>query len=259
MAFEFDGEKYARASRPQREWGGDLIGGLSLRGDEAILDLGCGDGALTERLAALVPKGRVVGIDASEGMIRAAEKRAGGNLSFVRMDIRDLGFREQFDLIFSNAALHWVKDHERLLRRAREALKLGGRLAWDFGCAGNCANLIATVREQMARPAFQPYFVDFEWPWTMPAPADYARLAAACGFPDAEIAELNRDRHFASAGEMIRWIDQPCIVPFLAHLPESARPAFRRAVIDQMLGRTREPGGTYFETFRRIRLAAVRR
>lgn len=259
MAFEFDGEKYAKAARPQREWGGDLIGGLSLRGDEAVLDLGCGDGALTQRLARLVPNGRALGVDASEGMIRAAEKRAGGNLSFVRMDILDIGFREQFDLIFSNAALHWVKAHDRVLRRAREALLPGGRLAWEFGCEGNCANLIATVRAQMARPEFRPRFEGFEWPWYMPAPADYARLAAENGFPEAEISEQNRDRRFASAEEMIRWIDQPCIVPFLARLPEAERPAFRQAVVDQMLDRTREADGTYFETFRRIRVLAARR
>ena len=79
--FEFNGERYAQASRHQKEWGSRLISGLRLRGCESILDLGCGDGALTEKLASLVPDGAVLGIDASQGMIDAARKHARDNLS----------------------------------------------------------------------------------------------------------------------------------------------------------------------------------
>ena len=256
MAFEFDGEKYARASRPQREWGGDLIGGLSLRGDEAILDLGCGDGALTKRLAMLVPEGRVVGIDASEGMIRAAEKRAGGNLSFVRMDIRDLGFREQFDLIFSNAALHWVKDHGRLLKNSFRALKDCGHLLWDFAGDGNCSNFFDVIRKEMESEEYGQYFKEFEWPWYMPSREDYAKIVAASGFSSCNISEVNRDRFFSDADEMIRWIDQPSIVPFVRALPEGVREKFRDAVVRAMLDRTLQADGTCFETFRRIQVRA---
>lgn len=70
--FEFNGEKYRQASRHQKEWGSRLMAGLKLNGREAILDLGCGDGVLTDQLALLVPDGRVVGLDASEGMIQTA-------------------------------------------------------------------------------------------------------------------------------------------------------------------------------------------
>ena len=87
--FEFDGEKYKKASRHQKEWGNSLIEGLELKGNESILDLGCGDGILTENLALLVPDGRVLGIDASAGMIETAEKCVRDNLQFVRMDIKD--------------------------------------------------------------------------------------------------------------------------------------------------------------------------
>ena len=74
--YEFSGEKYKKASRHQKEWGESLISKLKLGGDERILDLGCGDGALTEHLASLVPRGCVIGIDASEGMIETAKKLA---------------------------------------------------------------------------------------------------------------------------------------------------------------------------------------
>jgi trans-aconitate methyltransferase len=120
MTHEFDGKKYEKASAHQKEWGTKLIAELDLRGTERILDLGCGDGALSAQIADLVPHGEVVGIDASRGMIEAARSKVKKNLRFVLMDINELNYVEQFDVVFSNATLHWVKDHKRLLRSARQ-------------------------------------------------------------------------------------------------------------------------------------------
>jgi trans-aconitate methyltransferase len=108
MTHEFDGEQYAKASAHQKEWGARLIAQLNLQGTERILDLGCGDGALSAQIADLVPEGEVVGIDASRGMIEAARPKARKNLRFVLMDIDELDYVEQFDVVFSNAALHWI-------------------------------------------------------------------------------------------------------------------------------------------------------
>ena len=255
-AFEFDGEKYKKASRHQKEWGSSLIGELSLRGDEAILDLGCGDGGLTEELAQSVPAGHVLGIDASVGMIETAKKRKRGNLEFLQMDINDIDFENRFDVIFSNAALHWVKDHAKLLNNSLQALKGNGVLLWDFAGEGNCANFYTVVREQMRRKKYEPYFRDYEWPWYMPAKEEYEKLAAAAGFPTYDITEVNRDRYFADADEMIKWIDQPCIVPFLSILPDDVSTDFRDDVIQAMVERTQQKDGTCFETFRRIHVTA---
>ena len=94
-----------------------------MNGNEEILDLGCGDGSLTEQLAQLVPNGSVLGIDASNGMITTAQKRVKQNLVFMKMDINMIDFQNKFDVIFSNATLHWIKDHKRLLKNAFIALK----------------------------------------------------------------------------------------------------------------------------------------
>ncbi len=137
MAHEFDGERYGQASVHQREWGTTLIAELSLQGTEHVLDLGCGDGALTARIAALVPRGHVMGIDASQGMIAAAQPKARENLRFVRMDINSLSFSGEFDVAFSNATLHWVKDHQRLYKSVGRALRPGGRIRFNFAAQGN--------------------------------------------------------------------------------------------------------------------------
>ena len=104
--FEFDGEKYKKASRHQKEWGNTLIANLNLTGNESILDLGCGDGVLTEKLSLLVPDSYVLGIDVSQRMTETAKKYEHNNLSFKHMDINLMDFDKVFDVIFSNAALH---------------------------------------------------------------------------------------------------------------------------------------------------------
>jgi trans-aconitate methyltransferase len=149
MTHEFDGKRYEQASAHQKEWGSRVIEELDLKGSECVLDLGCGDGALTCMIADQLSDGRVLGIDASQGMIDAAMLKAAPNLDFRLMDIDDLDFEEEFDAVFSNATLHWVKDHRRLLKNVRRALRPGGRLRFDFAGDGNCLNFFAVIRVAM--------------------------------------------------------------------------------------------------------------
>ena len=125
MSHEFDGKQYEKASAHQKEWGSAIIAKLCLTGHERVLDIGCGDGLLTSQIADLLPHGEVVGIDASQGMIDVAREKERTNLSFRLQDIDSLDSVEEYDLIFSNAALHWVKDHNRMLRSVRRALRDG--------------------------------------------------------------------------------------------------------------------------------------
>ena len=175
--FEFDGKKYAQASAHQKEWGKKLIGDLDLKGDEHILDLGCGDRALTAQLADMVPQGSVLGIDASQGMIDATSVNQRNNLRFTLMDINSLDFENEFDIVFSSATLHWVKDHEKLLKQTCAALKETGFLRFNFAAEGNCSNFFRTVKTAMALPEYSHYFIDFAWPWFMPEVDQYLALA----------------------------------------------------------------------------------
>lgn len=258
QTYEFNGEKYKKASKHQKEWGNRLISELQLKGDESILDLGCGDGVLTQQLAALVEEGYVLGIDASAGMIQTAKKYGRDNLDFIQLDINDLDYTNKFDIIFSNAALHWVKDHAMLLQRSYTALKPGGRILWNFAGDGNCSNFYAVVRNKMKEPDYAAYFEEFVWPWYMPSKKAYQELAQQRGFSRIEIAEENADRYFSDADEMIQWLDQPSLVPFIQCIPPEKQAAFRGEIIEEMLERTLQPNGTCFETFRRIKVNAIK-
>ena len=257
-SFEFDGEKYKKASKHQKEWGNKLISEMSLNGDEAILDLGCGDGVLTEQLAELVPAGQVIGIDASAGMIETAKKYEKANLTFICMDINDIDYSNRFEVIFSNAALHWVKNHEKLLASSFNALRPEGILIWNFAGDGNCANFFSTVKTVMNEQLYKEYFLDFQWPWFMPAKAEYEKLMANTGFGKIKIEYENADRDFLNCAEMIKWIDQPSLVPFMSHLPNEKKAGFRNAVIEMMLDKTKQTDGSCFETFRRINIKAIK-
>jgi len=256
MTHEFDGKKYEKASAHQKEWGTKLIAELDLQGTEQILDLGCGDGTLSAQIADLVPNGEVVGIDASRGMIEAAQTKVRKNLRFLLMDIKELNFVERFDLVFSNATLHWIKDHKRLLRNAGRALVKGGSLRFNFAGEGNCSHFFSVIREAMSAEEFAVHFAGFDWPWYMPSVEEYSALMYASEMMSGRVWGENADRYFSDAEEMIKWIDQPSLVPFLAHLPNGAKPRFREFVIKRMIEKTQQDDGRCFETFRRINVSA---
>ena len=258
MAHEFDGKKYERASCHQREWGTKLIAELALVGNESVLDLGCGDGTLTREIAELVPNGDVLGIDASQGMIDVALAKEQGNLHFRRLDINALDFEDEFDVVFSNATLHWVKDHQRLLRNVRRALRPAGRLRFNFAGDGNCSHLYSEVKAAMARNEYRSFFAGFEWPWCMPPLDEYRVIAEASRLCCVRVWAENADRFFPNEEAMIGWIDQPGLVPFLVKLQEPARTSFRNLVVSKMIAETKQEDGRCFETFRRINVSAAK-
>jgi trans-aconitate 2-methyltransferase len=258
MPYEFDGNKYAEASIHQREWGERIIAELDLQGTERVLDLGCGDGTLTARIADLIPDGEAVGIDASKGMIDAALPKGRKNLHFILLGIDDIDFIDQFDVVFSNAALHWVKDHRRLLFNVFNALHTPGKLRFNFAGDGNCKHFFEVVREAMALDSFNRYFCRFEWPWYMPTVTEYDGLVRDTKLGHVRVWGENADRLFPDEKAMIKWLDQPSLVPFLARLPQSERKTFRDFVVARMVEKTRQEGNTYLETFRRINVFAAK-
>jgi trans-aconitate methyltransferase len=257
MKFEFDGEKYKLASSQQKAWGKKLIAELEFKGGEKILDLGCGDGALTAEMAKFVPNGFVLGIDASESMIETARKdHAGANMRFELLDINAIDFESEFDLVFSNATLHWVKDHRMLLKNVFKALKNRGAARFQFAGDGNCSNLIRILREVTSARDYKEYFCEFDWPWYMPAIDEYRVLVDKVAFTEKNLWSENGDKYFVSAEAMTKWIDQPSLVPFLGYVAEKDRQRFRDVVVERMIEETLQDDGTYFETFRRINVLA---
>jgi trans-aconitate methyltransferase len=256
MPHEFNGEQYKQASTHQKEWGVQLIAELGLEGHERVLDLGCGDGVLTAVLADSLPKGAVVGVDASRGMLDSALKNQRDNLVFELKDIQALDFTAEFDLVFSNASLHWVKDHRLLLEAVYKALKPDGRVRFSFAGSGNCPTFIKVVREYMQIPQYRRYFENFAWPWFMPDAEEYAALLHSTPFKNSRVWTGNADRYFPDAAAMTAWLDQPCLVPFKQVLQPPGRTFFRDLVVEKVLAEAKQPDGRYFEKFVRLNVSA---
>ncbi len=255
LPHEFDGEAYKKSSTHQKEWGNRIISEFQFHGNERVLDLGCGDGVLTAHLAELVPDGFVLGIDSSHGMIEVAEKLSRSNLTFKCQDINTLGYNEEFDLVYSNATLHWVKDHRRLLENTYRGLRKNGVVRFNFAAEGNCSHFFKVIKEAMEQPAYAKFFKAFEWPWYMPALAEYEDLVKLSKFDEVKVWGEVADRYFPDKETMIKWVDQPSIVPFLECVPPECKKAFRDYVVEKMVRETLQADRTCFETFRRINLS----
>lgn len=162
---EWDSEAYDRLSDPQFGWGMKLIESIPFRGDETVLDAGCGSGRLTVELLKRLPNGRVIAVDASENMVNTAKQRLHGLLDRVEVrhaDLTDFTLPKPVDGVFSNAVFHWVPDHAQMFRSLFAALRVGGWLVAQFGGGGNLARLKSRVMVMRNDEPFRRYLEKFD-------------------------------------------------------------------------------------------------
>ncbi|MFZ0797221.1 MAG: class I SAM-dependent methyltransferase [Terriglobales bacterium] len=166
---EWNAAEYHRLSAPQFQWGQRLLSQLQLRGDECLLDAGCGTGKLTRILLENLPRGRVVGLDVSRNMLVHAQQNLqpdfGDLVRFVAADLVALPFCNCFDGIFSTASFHWVLDHDTLFRNLYEALRPAGWLHAQCGGGPNLDRLRRRVRALSQTTEFSNWLGKFPEPW----------------------------------------------------------------------------------------------
>ena len=163
----WDPEVYAKSSAAQQRWAQELLSKISIRRNERILDIGCGDGKVTAEIARLVPKGSVLGIDNSVEMINFAQTKfhptSWPNLTFQYGDASNLQFEDEFDLVLSFACLHWVTDHRPVLEGIKRSLKQGGKALMQFGGRDNAAAIFKVVDEIISEERWSGYFEGFKF------------------------------------------------------------------------------------------------
>lgn len=230
---KWNAAEYAANSAVQQSWARELIAKLKLRGDEQILDVGCGDGKVTAELARALPRGSVTGVDASPQMIEFANKNFPAiklsNLRFRVMDARKLKFERQCDLIFSNAALHWVDDHEKFLQGASAILKPGGRLVVSCGGKGNAHDVFLALRPEMRLVRWKSYFRKMPMPYFFYAPADYEKWLVKNDFKINSVQLAPKEAGYDGAEGFATWL-RTTWLPFVQRVPENLREEFIAAV-----------------------------
>ena len=187
---EWNSAVYHRLSGPQVSWGKKVLSRLRLRGDEVLLDAGCGTGRLTAELLEALPRGRVVGVDLSQNMLGSAREHLssdfGARARLVACDLLHLPFERAFDGIVSTAAFHWVLDHDRLFGNLRRALVCGGWLEAQCGGGPNLVALRDRANALTASAKYAAFFKGFHEPWLYQYAGEAAECLRRAGFEEVE-------------------------------------------------------------------------
>jgi len=238
--YTWNASDYKQYSQAQQEWGRELIKKLNLEGTEDVLDLGCGDGKVTAGIANRIYSGSVVGVDSSKSMIKLATKQYSANkypnLSFMVMDAVDLSFEEQFDVVFSSAALHWVKDHKPVVEGLYRSLKSGGKILLQMGGEGNAEVIRSVFGESQAANKWQQYFTDFEFPYGFLGIEEYRELLVGSGFSINRVELIKKDMQHEGKPGLEGWI-RTTWLPYTERIPEEKREQFINTVSSRYINR----------------------
>jgi SAM-dependent methyltransferase len=240
-------ERYARNARFVADLGEPVLDLLDPRPDERILDLGCGDGVLTARIA---ERGaRVLGVDSSPELLAAARERG---ITVQLVDGQRLTFAGEFDAVFSNAAIHWMRDHDAVIAGVYRALRPGGRFVAELGGHGNVAAIVVALGAVLARRGGD---ARARSPWTFPSPEHFRTQLEAAGFTVETIAlhprptPLPTDMHgwLATFGDA-----------FFAGMERAERDAAVDEAVALLEPALRDADGRWTADYVRLRFRAVR-
>ncbi len=242
----WDAGQYADNARFVSDLGAPVLDLLAPRADMRVLDIGCGDGALTAKIAAVGAE--VVAIDHSQSQVDAARLLG---LDAHKMSALELPFENEFDAVFTNAALHWIKPPEVVVANVARALKTGGRFVGEFGGAGNVEKIKTALIAALNARGLDGEAAD---PWYFPTPAAYGDLLQAAGFR-VESAELI-PRPTPLPGRMADWI-KTLAQDFAAPVPEAERDDFLDGVEQTLAVDMRNDQGVWSADYVRLRFAAT--
>lgn len=245
-AERWDPDRYRRTAGFVAAHGEPLLDLLAPQPGERVLDLGCGEGALT---ALLARRCKVVGVDASPAQVAAARARG---LDARVMDAARLQFMAEFDAVFSNAALHWVKELDAALDGVFRALKPGGRFVAECGGAGNVETVRAALHRALARRGVDAAAAD---PWTFLSAAEARARLERAGFRVQALALFPRPTPLP--GPLADWLDV-FAGEFLERLPESERGPVKHEITEYVKDRLCDAGGRWTVDYVRLRFHALK-
>lgn len=233
--YRWDAEEYARHSSAQQIWARELITKLQLRGNESILDIGCGDGKITAEIAAQLSGGNTLGVDNSPEMLALARKyfprESHPKLSFELADANNLLFEEQFDMIFSNATLHWIKDHRPVMRGIQNSLKPGGNLFLQMGGRGNAETIISVLDAIRIEKKWKHYFANFTFPYGFYEPERYTQLLKEANLVPVRVELLPKTMSYQNRDGLAGWI-RTTWLSYIDRIPVHRKDEFISQIVD---------------------------
>jgi len=257
LTHEWNAALYHQISGPQLSWGKKVLARIPLRGDEHVLDAGCGSGRLTRELLEGLPDGRVTAADISVNMLRTAEEHLvpvfGERVRFVQVDLQHLDLAPEYDIIFSTASFHWVKDHDQLFAGLYRALRPGGWLHAQCGGAGNLDRLNARIAALIQSEPYREYFADFESPWEYADSTTTAERLSRSGFVEVETGHEEAPTLFPNASEFQQFVESVILRRHLECIPERE---VRQQFLGALTGQASEDDPPFLLDYRRLNMKA---
>ena len=240
-------DTYSKNARFVSDLGVPVLNLLDPQPGEAIMDVGCGDGALTQKIAAA--GSLVIAVDSSPAFVEAARARG---LNVILMDAHQLSLKRQFDAVFSNAALHWMKHPELVVEGVANCLKRGGRFVGEFGGQGNVATIRAALHGGLRKRGIDPWSVD---PWYYPSPDEYSELLTRFGFTVEYIELIPRPTKLP--GDILAWLEV-FAQPFINAATKGEKTGFLDEVRDELEAALRKADSSWYADYVRLRFKAIR-
>lgn len=220
---DWDARTYHRVSAPHQDWAEVLFDRLALRGDETVLDAGCGSGRVTLKLADRLPQGHVIAVDGAPSMVAEARALLGDRATVIQSDLVALDLDEAVDAVFSSAVFHWIGDHDALFARLHAALRPGGRIVAQCGGEGNIATFRRRSDAVAQREPYAAHLAGWTGPWTYASAEETAERLERAGFTEVRTWLQPWDVTPPEAEQFVRSV---CLHPHLARLPEELHDAF---------------------------------
>lgn len=238
---EWNAAEYAQVSSLQETMAREILAHLDFEGARRILDVGCGDGKVTAQIARRAPQSAIIGVDPSHEMIEFARTHHGSirTLRFEVADARQLPFDNEFDLVVSFNALHWIPEQELALRSIHLSLAVDGKAQLRLVPAGPRKSLELVVEETRQRARWREYFENFSDPYLRLSPEEYSTLAERCGFRVLNLSTNDHSWDFQSRGAFADFSAVGCVA-WTTRLPQAQRMNF----INDALDRYREVTGS---------------
>ena len=232
---DWDARTYLAIANPHVDWGARVLDRLDLRGDEVVMDAGCGTGRVTRLLLERLPRGRVYGVDRSPAMLAVAREQfadAAEHVTLVEADLTSVRLPEPLDAIFSNATFHWISDHDALFANLSALLRPGGRLAAQCGGAGNIDVVRRHADAVLAGGEFAA-FGPVRDAYHFATPEETAARLTRAGFADVETWLEPQPVAFPDRQAFAEYLKTVVLGPYLAALPETLHDRFIQAVVEE--------------------------
>jgi trans-aconitate 2-methyltransferase len=235
--YSWDARTYDKvSSNVQVQWGRKLLEKRRWIGNEIVMDAGAGSGNLTKILADKVPQGQIYAVDADPCMVQQAKSNLSScrNVQVIHSSMINVDLPIEVDVIFSNAALHWILDQERVYSQFWKLLKPNGELLIEYGAHGNIERPLSVIFKIIRSDQFKEHFADWKQSWYFPKPDETERLLQNARYRDIQVNLSKLTTPFSDREGFAIFVKTVIMKPFLGYLPDAKKGQFLDAFLNEI-------------------------